>query len=914
MQRKIFSVIFSLLALSWAGYVIQQYFISHPEHMANLKEFKPTTSMLAMCVGLFFALDLVQYFYRDKDEWKFNVTPLWVLVFFGALVVWISSYYLAKSGLADKVDVFTAELNVMFWFTAMTLGLLFFATFFYVQGKAVLGKLAFDAMLEDSLFSIGTGMMTTVAGMFVVGHAQLLYTPVVWFAVIAVLVWRWRTAFAWWGRLVSHKIQIRSRVFSPRKYLFLFLTFVFALNFFDLIRPIPLGWDDMGVYINIPKLISQYHFLLSGGRSFNYFPIISLGFLLFDNATIALYLSYFGGVCAVLAIVAIGRRFFSDKVGITAATVLYLTPMLMWQSATDMKTDPTLLFFLALSVYCFFEWRERVSKEAPLVGATPDVEATRAKKIELEWLVLASLFAGFSFGIKFSATFLIFPMAVAIAGIYLGRTGAAAFFLAFIFVTLKSGTLRLDGILDDAQIATLSRYCALLAVVIGAVAMARAKSRVLEFGLRFGIFVGLSALTFAPWAVSNGFQAKNFHLSAMLKGANANSLSPDLHTSGKTAEECVSPTGLKEEAGRYAGYDSGLDKLIALPWKDTMNTTTHGFWVDIGYTFLAILPALIGLAIWFRGGTIAAGPVVWIERQKEAMAIWFRGETIAAGATVFVWFSFWIFWALRIKLNPFGNLNSISLSPGFAAEIGVMVAMLLAVYWYASVKIRNPLLSLAVFLGSASWVFWMLVSDGIIWYGIGGFLLFALIMDYLIANSPAPVRFVSWVLIFVSLTTFVAFRNQTFGNKSMTGFAFGLFDEAKTIENLAPDYSSIAKEVNDHPETLTEKNYVYRIGTFISYFIVKNDRRLYDDQMLDNFSCMSAGESDEEIYRILKSAGFRYIIIDVNTGTLEKDPNGSLHKKLMRFSSWIEHMAFVGKIKILKNSPGRIAFVELVAP
>lgn len=39
--------------------------------------------------------------------------------------------------------------------------------------------------------------------------------------------------------------------------LFLVLTFLIAVNFINAVRPMPIGWDDLGVYMNFPRIMAQ---------------------------------------------------------------------------------------------------------------------------------------------------------------------------------------------------------------------------------------------------------------------------------------------------------------------------------------------------------------------------------------------------------------------------------------------------------------------------------------------------------------------------------------------------------------------------------------------------------------------------------------------------------------------------------
>ena len=37
---------------------------------------------------------------------------------------------------------------------------------------------------------------------------------------------------------------------------FVFITFVFSVSLISILRPMPIGWDDLGAYMNFPKLMA----------------------------------------------------------------------------------------------------------------------------------------------------------------------------------------------------------------------------------------------------------------------------------------------------------------------------------------------------------------------------------------------------------------------------------------------------------------------------------------------------------------------------------------------------------------------------------------------------------------------------------------------------------------------------------
>ncbi|MHC4945556.1 MAG: hypothetical protein ACYTG7_21290, partial [Planctomycetota bacterium] len=121
------------------------------------------------------------------------------------------------------------------------------------------------------------------------------------------------------------------------------------------------------------------------------------------------------------------------------------------------------------------------------------------------------------------------------------------------------------------------------------------------------------------------------------------------------------------------------------------------------------------------------------------------------------------------------------------------------------------------------------------------------------------------------------------------------------------------------PSKDDQPNYVFRIGTYIRYFIPENLGRVYDDAQLDTFIRIDGGtikkgklvyrepKNDQRTLERLKELGFKYIIFDPNMTVIEKNEEGTLHQKARRFVEFAN-----AKLKILYHDPGhRIDLLEV---
>ena len=73
---------------------------------------------------------------------------------------------------------------------------------------------------------------------------------------------------------------------------------------------------------------------------------------------------------------------------------------------------------------------------------------------------------------------------------------------------------------------------------------------------------------------------------------------------------------------------------------------------------------------------------------------------------------------------------------------------------------------------------------------------------------------------------------------------------------------------------------IYRIGTFMTYLINKNLTRYFDDSLIFGFDgYFYDEESPEKTIEKMKTLGFKFLLIDLNAATIDKDPRRALTKR-----------------------------------
>jgi hypothetical protein len=86
---------------------------------------------------------------------------------------------------------------------------------------------------------------------------------------------------------------------------------------------------------------------------------------------------------------------------------------------------------------------------------------------------------------------------------------------------------------------------------------------------------------------------------------------------------------------------------------------------------------------------------------------------------------------------------------------------------------------------------------------------------------------------------------------------------------------------------------IYRIGTFMTYLINKNQQRYYDDSLIFGFDGYFYEESPEKTIEKMKTLGFKFLLIDLNAATIDRDPRRALTQRY-------EHLLLTMRAKNLK--------------
>ncbi|MEK7218534.1 MAG: hypothetical protein AAB728_03665, partial [Patescibacteria group bacterium] len=169
----------------------------------------------------------------------------------------------------------------------------------------------------------------------------------------------------------------------------------------------------------------------------------------------------------------------------------------------------------------------------------------------------------------------------------------------------------------------------------------------------------------------------------------------------------------------------------------------------------------------------------------------------------------------------------------------------------------------------------------------------------------AAVTLVAFSLIIAFGMRFWQFEQQ----RNLLEYPFGKVDADTLRIRTIPYYDQIRDVVVQRHETMPDRPYLYRVGTFITYFIPKNLEIIgITDHQLDNFNCLNQERDPQLTLKRLKALGFNSIVFDTNTATIEKDSEGSLHKKAQAFVDFLNNPS-LGLQVVISDAGQGVAFI-----
>ena len=344
---------------------------------------------------------------------RFPFRPYLFLPLTGLLIVWFFYVAFTDYNFAKPQTLSLPPYKDMFTEVPRNMSLFFFLLVFLLSaigpGNVVLKplKIVWHDAIEETLFSLATGLIVYTFGMLAIGTFGFLQRWVcftilglallvtLWY--IASLYWRYRTSFSREGlreRFDCHRPQHAWKV-AGGVWLGIILAVYLYIALLGSLSP-ETGFDAR--YYHLGPARSYVH----EERFYNYVEVTNSWAAALDPYQVVLYttlwkmngmiqaklLHWGDALITILVMIYFCRAFFrSTLLGLVSALLFISTPLITW-SASTAGNDLQLPLYTLLSIHAFLRWRENPKDK--------------------RWLVLVGVMSGYAFGSKLIGFFSVF--------------------------------------------------------------------------------------------------------------------------------------------------------------------------------------------------------------------------------------------------------------------------------------------------------------------------------------------------------------------------------------------------------------------------------------------------------------------------------------------------------------------------
>jgi len=530
MGKSIYNIIIGVFAIFWCTFILLDYWQKHPELYYSFANFQYFDFVLIMAV----LGGLLAFGWNKLKQTAFMPKMTSGLGLFSLIwLIAMSGHFSFGQKLVQPLSLAGKPFVMVSWKLLST------ALFAYIVIAAshTLGAF-FVERLKIPLFqknnisiNIATGIMLLVGILFFLALFSLLKPFIILPLLVICLAIHHKASLQFFKKTLLTPIDLDDS-FNWIGMLSLFLLLiVISLNFIHIVTPMPVGFDALTLYINLPGLIRDYSGLVEGNQPYNWSLFMSLGYVLFNMTEFTMALSFVGGILTLIVMYDLGKNWLhlNQNYTILSLALFFLTPTTLHQSYRELKVDLGLLYVSLVVILLFFHWLQWSENSKKIDTETDTTIASTASNGGFKLMMLMGLLSGFAMGIKLTTLFLFFAI---IAGIWYYyffpnyRPYLSIFCLSIFGVLL----VRLDDLsgMRSYHLGASIITWGMLALGIGLLAWgAIQKQDALTKSLKMSVLYGLFfALPFLPWVAKNYIETKSLNPQTLLNGK---AIGPDMN-------------------------------------------------------------------------------------------------------------------------------------------------------------------------------------------------------------------------------------------------------------------------------------------------------------------------------------------------------------------------------------------------
>ncbi len=734
---------------------------------------------------------------------------------------------------------------------------------------------------------------------------------------------------------------------------YIVITFLISINLVSVYRPFPIGWDDLWAYMNYPKLLSQAGEHIALWKMYLWEMYTGIWFLSGSQTLAFYLNSFSGIVAAFVIYLWISYFLKDRKTtfdfALFSSIIVIMMPMVVFQIAKDMKLDLWLLSMSVISLGVFYAVIFSKQENKVWVYALLWILIGTAFAIKVTSLLLLLWILGALFYKRFSlAGFISFLFVFIGIFSYLNLWKVMNIVIPWdsenmkafssVAILLWFGIFITHVLFCKYKFSCIKNFSMeLWALLLWFIAI------LLPWGYKNISEIPTDAPKATPAIVSGYADAFRPDYKAIRTIEEIQAI--------EDSYERISEKGntSNEDFWRYFWYEWWINNYLKLPWNLSFQTNQKGEFTDITYIFLALLPALflflpyrkqvykypivismllallyfipspissyignIFSLITLPGGYIIIGSIfllplaylhIALDKNKNISQLFLVN---LAFTTIYLWL-----WAV----SSFGIVWY-----GIVMYFSLLVMIILCMSSGESTENKNPQTGTYVVL----LIVWVYILGSSIPHGITN-LKTAWYSDYKLWGVSEEVALMSYhpeyftILAETNISPefrqdfFSWYRNKVLEVLDDTPYSENLVPQIQSITNLAQLHGVIVQlsslelwdekyntQLTDIRQSLYEdivyvwediKNTgkIYRVGTFMKYFISENNIRILEDSLLAQFQDYIYDTDTNITLERLKKIWVDYLLLDINAATIDKDPQRGLTQRYENMLNFVKN-------------------------
>ena len=384
----------------------------------------------------------------------------------------------------------------------------------------------------------------------------------------------------------------------------------------------------------------------------------------------------------------------------------------------------------------------------------------------------------------------------------------------------------------------------------------------------------------------------------------------------KKNDDWLANSAIREDFQSYMGYEDNLAALyLTVPYDVTVGANQQSRLMDIGILVAAFLPLLflwsnrvrrvwriiaglglmlyLGLVSWYVVMIKPSGVIVPMSPENLASV----QKDVQVKDGFFQAIAPQLFAAGQQWSAPLHDLLEKVSGPTDFVTYPLLILLFagLSLVFHYRLRHSDKSLRSIIFVMAIYGYLWWLFAGGIIWYGLL-FIPFAyLVVTKYMMSSPAPLfgqfgRYLYTALGIIwgglAMAVFVANINyQSDSGKNLIDFpvelhAMGQMTEDEVVNQYFPGSMEAIRKINEDEDAT-----VIRAGSMLSFFVDRNNERVYSDDLLDLFDLVHTyfDGDREKITKAFRDSGVRYFIVSLKLAASDRTPEKTLQKKFKNF-------------------------------